>query len=76
MLSHAILIKPGQYDASAVYSQHLAVRTYLALGEHEKSPRLLERLLSMPYHLAAWLGWIRHSRRSEIQGSKADGAAS
>jgi eukaryotic-like serine/threonine-protein kinase len=57
MLSHALsLIKPGQYDASAVYSHHVAVRTYLALGEHEKALDLLERLLKMPYHISpAWL---------------------
>jgi serine/threonine-protein kinase len=57
VLNHALaLVKPGQYDASAVYSQHVAVRAYLALGEHEQALGLLERLLTMPYHISpAWL---------------------
>ena len=37
--------------------QHVAARTYLALGENDKALDLLEPLLKLPYFLSP--GWLR-----------------
>jgi tetratricopeptide (TPR) repeat protein len=42
---------------SGPYYQHLAVRTYLLVGEPEKAIDLLEPLLKIPYLLSP--GWLR-----------------
>ena len=39
------------------YLQHVAARTYLALGENDKALDLLEPLLKLPYFLSP--GWLR-----------------
>jgi tetratricopeptide (TPR) repeat protein len=44
-------------DGTSSYSRHVVIRTYLALGEHEKALDLLERLLKTPYQISP--GWLR-----------------
>jgi TolB-like protein/tetratricopeptide (TPR) repeat protein len=47
---------PSTNAYSGPYRQHLLVRIYLQVGDHEKALDLLEPLLQMPYHLSpAWL---------------------
>jgi tetratricopeptide (TPR) repeat protein len=44
-------------DGTSTYSRHIAIRTYIALGEHEKALDLLVQLVKAPYHISP--EWLR-----------------
>jgi tetratricopeptide (TPR) repeat protein len=53
---HAVVLG-GRDGYIGPYLDHLLVRTYILLGEHEKALDRLEPLLKAPYHLSP--GWLR-----------------
>jgi eukaryotic-like serine/threonine-protein kinase len=54
---HAVELLPISKDAyGGAYNQHLLVRTYVLVGEHEKAIDRLEQLLKIPYLLSP--GWL------------------
>ena len=53
---HAVELA-GRDGYTGPYLDHLLVRTYILVGEHEKALDRLEPLLKVPYHLSP--GWLR-----------------